>query len=292
MLGVLSMQFVDLFCGVGGFTAGARRVATAVMGVDSDDSMVRLWAANAEARGVLADLWTDEARVPEARPDLHVHMSPPCTLLSKARRCRGGAPAKSLSGLDAALSFVRDGAYTSWSLETVSTPLTRSFMAQWQEQNPKFAMSWTVVDAADYGTPSTRVRIIAGNKQLVHELRQVPVSRLSVLEAFAQAGLEVPTEHIKNNTKTKTGQPCVRSVQGPSHTQTASHPLMWCDKHGNTQRCLSIAETAVVMGFPPTWMLPQHCRPAVRALGNAVPPALSYAIMSAAAQAAAKAKDG
>ena len=53
------MKLVDMFCGVGGFSAGAREFAKPVLGVDNDDVMVRLWAANTKGKGQLAELWRD-----------------------------------------------------------------------------------------------------------------------------------------------------------------------------------------------------------------------------------------
>lgn len=193
-----------------------------------------------------------------------------------------------LSYLCDSLAFVCRNQSRSWSMETVSTPLVHNCLIQFKEDNPNFEMDWTVVDAADYGCPSTRVRIIVGNPGLVHHLRQVPVGRISVSNAFRLAGVErLPAEFIKNNTKTRSGRPCVRHVSKACHTQTASHPLMWCTADGQTVRCLNVQETAIIMGFPAEWMLPTSSRAAIKALGNAVPPSLSHAIMRAAKACAA-----
>ena len=44
----------------------------------------------------------------------------------------------------------------------------------------------------------------------------------------------------------------------------------------------AVRETAIIMGFPEDWLLPTSTRAAIKALGNAVPPPLSHAIMRAA----------
>ena len=127
--------------------------------------------------------------------------------------------------------------------------------------------------------------MIIGNPDLILALRQIPVSRISVADAFLRSGIGTfPANYIKNNTKTRSKQPCVRHVSKPSHTQTASHPLVWCTAEGQTVRCLNVQETAIIMGFPLDWMLPTTSRAAIRAIGNAVPPPLAAAIMSAAKQ--------
>ena len=47
-------------------------------------------------------------------------------------------------------------------------------------------------------------------------------------------------------------------------------------------RCLTVAESARLMGFPPGWQLPLGSRNGIRAVGNAVPVPLAAAIMRAA----------
>ena len=78
-------------------------------------------------------------------------------------------------------------------------------------------------------------------------------------------------------------------MQQPAFTVTASHPLIWCTRDGATVRCLTVAESALLMGFPPGWQLPRGSRAGLRAVGNAVPPPLAEAVMACAARAAGQA---
>ena len=71
-------------------------------------------------------------------------------------------------------------------------------------------------------------------------------------------------------------------MRQPSFCVTASHPLTWCDRAGATVRCLTVAESACLMGFPSGWQLPAGSRAGTRAVGNAVPVPLAAAIMRAA----------
>ena len=108
------------------------------------------------------------------------------------------------------------------------------------------------------------------------------MQRVSVAEALATAGLPLPAEYIKSNTSNRDGTPCMRSTQQPAFTVTASHPLIWCTRAGATVRCLTVAESAALMGFPPDWKLPLGSRAGLRAVGNAVPPPLARAVMACA----------
>lgn len=98
--------------------------------------------------------------------------------------------------------------------------------------------------------------------------------------------LELPAQYIKNNTRTRKGAKCIRSVEGPSHTQLASHPLTWAHVDGSTVRCLTVKETALIQGFPSKWILPMGSRNGIRGVGNAVVPCVAEAIMKAAIEAA------
>ena len=84
------MQVVDLFCGMGGFSAGAFDAgATVVLGADKDSVPLKLWAANVPGgRARLVTLGSDNGdsiELPPPSPSVHVHSSPPCTDLSSAR---------------------------------------------------------------------------------------------------------------------------------------------------------------------------------------------------------------
>ena len=287
------MRVVDAFCGTGGWSAGAVAAGcTPVLGIDCDETPLKHWASNCGSTGGRAVCATiggadEDVAWPAPAPDVHVHLSPPCTSLSRARA--GGAPAQSVAAaLDAVRCCVRlvlDQGYASWSLENVSTPTVVACMAALAREHPD-RVAYLTLDAADYGVPSNRVRLIASTPAVVKALKELPVTRVSVDDAFAAAGLALPARFIKSNTTSRDGAPCVRSTQQPAFTVTASHPLVWCDRAGVTVRCLTVVESAVLMGFPPGWQLPSGARVGMRAVGNAVPPPLAKAVMACAARAA------
>ena len=306
------MLVVDAFCGAGegsnpdpdpdpdpnprilttgGWSAGAIAAdCTPVLGIDSDAAPLKLWATNCSpaGRAACATIGVDAVDWPEAAPDVHVHLSPPCTSLSKARA--GSASATSVAtALDAVrwcVQLVLDKGYTSWSLENVATPAVVACVAELARLHPDRVAHFTL-DAADYGVGSNRVRLIVSTPAVIKALKEMPVVRVSVAEALAAAGLPLPADHIKSNTTNRNGTPCMRSVQQPAFAVTASHPLIWCSRAGVTVRCLTVAESMALMGFPPDWKLPLGSRAGLRAVGNAVPPPLARAVMACAAKAAA-----
>ena len=282
------MQVVDLFCGLGGFSAGAIEAgAEVILGVDHDSVPLKLWAANIPgARAKLAKLGSDGTQIdlPPASPSLHVHTSPPCTDLSLARG--GKLPAADVeAGIQMirwALDLVLERGDESWSLENVSTPKTREVLTEYATRFPGL-VGWTTLDAAEFGAAQTRIRLIAAPMRLIEVLQEMPSARrVSVRDMFASRALEVPATHFKNQTRNRNGFPCVRSVEEQSFTVCASHALTWCDRDGKTHKVMTARESAILMGFSDQWRLPQGCRTAQKAVGNALCTAMSRSIMQAA----------
>ena len=277
----MRFRVCDAFCGIGGYSAGAVSLGCVVeLGVEMDDRIARPFAKNTRGRAVCAVIGKDEVPWPTQSPDLLVHLSPPCTALSKARA--GSASDSDVEGglelLRFSLDLVIEKGYSNWSLENVSTATTRGVLDRFVARHPD-KIQYATFDAADYGTPQTRVRLIASTPATIKLMQQEPVRRVTVADAFAAAGLPLPADHLKSSTSNRNGTPCVRSVHGQAFTVIASHPLTWCHKDGSTVRCLTPIECALLQGFPMDWTLPTGSRLGVRAAGNAIPPPMAASIV-------------
>ena len=280
------MKVVDLFSGLGGFSAGAIAAGAEVtLGVDHDPVPLKLWGANVSgARAFLSSLGPSGDDVSLPPPHLHIHASTPCTDLSPARG-RSATPADVASGVGMlrwALDLVLERGDYSFSLENVSTPKTREVLADYAARFPE-KVAFATLDAADFGSPQTRIRLIAGRPALVKLLQEMPSSRrVSVREAFVSRGLEVPAQYLKNQTRGRDGEPCRRSVEEQSFTICASHALTWATRDGQTVKTMSARDSAVIMGFGAAWRLPKGSRAAQKAVGNAMCVPMSRAILQAA----------
>jgi DNA (cytosine-5)-methyltransferase 1 len=282
------MRVVDLFCGLGGMTCGALEAgAEVVLAVDSDPVPLKILGANApHTTTVVATLGEgcDAVSLPPAAPDLHVHLSTPCTELSVARRCTNAdTTGGGLEMIRWAVHYVLGRNDCSWSLENVPTKATRALMAELVAAHPE-RVAYGVFDSADFGAPQNRLRLIAGPPRLIRMLQGIPCARrVSVRDAFSRAGEELPAGYCKNQTRSQSGGPTMRTVETQSFTVCAGHALTWCDAEGSTVRVMTARDSATLMGFPSTWALPKGSRAAQRAVGNAVCVALSKAIVLAAA---------
>jgi len=282
---IFGMRVCDLFAGLGGFTCGALEAgANVVLAVDSDPVPLKLLGANApRTPTVVATLGKEAVELPPAAPDLHVHMSTPCTTLSMARR--GKTTVASNDGLQMirwAVQFVLERGDQSWSLENVATKSTRTLFSELEAAYPE-QVAWGVFDSADFGAPQSRVRLIAGPKKLIRMLQGIPCSRrVSIRDAFAERGEAPPASHCKNQTRSHGGDPTMRTIETQSFTVCAGHALTWCHPDGKTVRVMTARESSVLMTFPPSWRLPNGSRVSQRAVGNAVCVALAKAITLAA----------
>lgn len=281
------MRVIDLFAGLGGMSQGALAAGAEVIEVyDNDPVPLKLLGANVPGVKVrLAKLGPagDAIELPAPAPDLHVHASTPCTELSPAKyNATKSGVAAGVGMLQWALDlFLKRGEH-SWSIENVSTPTTRKVLDEYKRRFPT-RVDFASLDAADFGAPQTRIRLIAGPPHLIKQLQQMPSARrLSVREALAAARLEVPAEAFKNQTRNRDGTPCLRSVEEQSFTICASHALTWCSRDGETKRVMNARESAVLMGFHLDWRIPQGSRNGQRAVGNALCTAMSKAITQAA----------
>lgn len=278
------MVVYDMFCGVGGFSSGAMQAGCVIeKGVDLDPVVLRSFQDNTGADVECLDIFKSGFDWPEGSKDLHMHFSPECQQLSCAN-----AHADEESGLEGmrfCLEVVLKEGYSSWSVENVSTPATRALAASYAAAHPG-EVDHASVDAADYGSPSSRVRLIIGPPAAITQLRMAVGPVRSLAQAFWERGLVPVSNFVKNNSIKRDGSACVRSTHHPCHTALASTPLRWCDVNGATVRCFSVSETAVALGMPADWKLPKGQRRGIRALGNAVPTHLSKAIMEASMSAA------
>ena len=82
----MPFRFCDAFSGIGGASAGAMEAGCKIlMGIEIDDKILRPYATNTGGQAVCATIGKDKIPWPDAAPDVMIHLSPPCTALSKAR---------------------------------------------------------------------------------------------------------------------------------------------------------------------------------------------------------------
>jgi len=280
--GESNFEFADYFCGIGGFSAGAQQAgAVPVLGIDRDPTVLRVWAANNPRAVALCDD-VFETNIPwPPNLNVHIHMSPPCTALSKVRpntplneRLMG------LSEMRWCINEIIRRGYHSFSIENVSTALTRALCKEFKVKYP-MRLDYSIFNSNTFGSPSDRQRLIVSSPSIIKRLKEFPVHRTSVQAAFQKAKMHLPADYIKGHCRKRTGEPCIRPCSQTAPTLVASHPLVWCTREGVTIRCLSPLESKLLLGVPMSWEIPNGQRNGIKAVGNALSPGLAECIMAA-----------
>lgn len=288
---------IDLFAGAGGFSTAASQAGVKV-----------LWCANHWADAVAAHAANHPATI-HACQDLQqadFTQAPPHDILLASPSCQGHSRARGTEKPrhDAARS-------TAWAVvtcaevhrppvvlvENVPEFTTWTLWPAWCAAMTAlgYALAPHVVDAADFGVPQNRIRVIIVATLSKHPLRlqppklaHIPASTfldwdsgqwsdvhkpgraLATLERVA-AGRAAHGDRflISYYGNTKTG----RSQDRPIGTITTK--ARWGMVNGDKMRMLGRAETIAAMGFPHDYALPKDVTLATHLLGNAVPPPMA-----------------
>lgn len=294
---------IDLFAGSGGFTEGAEQAGLNV-----------LWAANhwplavechernhSTTDHICQDLhqanWT---HVPKS--DI-VLASPCCQGHSKARGKNRPEHDESRNTAWAVVSCCEYHQPKAFIVENVPEFQDWNLFPAWKlaMETLGYKMTFNVVDAADFGTPQNRVRLmIVGTK--THEvhiqnpgLPHVPVSEILDWDAGRWSRVDKPGRSPKTLLRVANGRKAFgrrfitpfyssgsgltgRSLDRPVGTITCGD--RWALVDGDHMRMFSVEEYRRAMGFPTEYWLPKTKKWAVKLLGNAVPPPLAKGVIS------------
>ena len=278
---------IDLFAGCGGFSYGCQLLgAKVVVGIDSNAPALRAFTElHPGARGLQMRLGPGGASVDEvlkllpARGPYHVHMSPPCQTFSAANTLiRDEDPSLMEWCFELAQRLPRRRRI-SFSIENVNMPSTRAIAEAARQRVPR-RVAWTVLDASDFGVPSSRMRLWAASPHAIERLEAwTPVSYTprQALPHWRKHDM-IMTGTTNKNLRGKPGFKQItpadgfqRSLDEPSYCVT-SKPLR--QLRGNqVLRNLTVDETAALVGFPRGLVWPDVGIKTARAqLGNVVPP--------------------
>lgn len=284
----------DVYCGAGGYSAGALAAFEAAgvrgvsfTGIDSDKVPLEMWKRNVSAHPAAGSVCTraitigvDPIDWPDENGRLIMHWSPSCQPFSRARAAPAAQTAveQGLTQIRMILELVLAKGYRRWSIEEVAHPRIVALAEEYCRRHPLRVAS-DVFDAQSYGCPSERRRLIIGSAPLLAEMKaRTATTYTSPGEALRAAGLEPASSFYRNGNVTCTP----RSVARPAFTVTAGHPLVFCNADRSLVRCMTPRESAVLVGLPSRWELPTKKAAAQRAAGNVISPFLSKVIVECA----------
>jgi len=287
------VAFIDLFCGMGGFTVGAINAgATCIMSADNWNEACAVHRTNHPEIPVTQmelghpDHWRFFKRMVDDYRSrgyhIHIHGSPPCQALSNAstRSAEEGMPLV-LWYLDLVEKCEPD----SWSMENV-VPVRKKL--------PEGIPS-VVLNSADFGVPQTRRRCYAGEGWAACP-SHTKEEWVSVIEALPDLAGELTLDNIMVNTAGGGASESPRLA-----TQDSEIAIPCKTIHNNTPslrdttdkpvkiRSLTLPETLTLQGFNPDYDLSaaRTMKSRWTMVGNAVPPPVAEAVIRGIANAEA-----
>ena len=292
-------EVVDLFCGIGGFSTGARMAGhRVVLAVDSNPVLLDAHAQNHSLEGCVhlcAELpLRDENELLALLPSKgqwHLHGSPPCQTLSTMACARSARPVEEgFSLVEWFLDFAQRCGCATWSMEQVSNPDVHALLVGRKRKQP-LKFDFELVDAVEFGVPQHRRRLLAGSPALLSSLRGNRETRPERWKCVLDAIPSPPAPFLRNSLYRRpdpqTGELVdvplehrIRSVSEPSYTMLAGGHRRWCDRQGAPISYVTPHQAALLQTFPSTYILPRGKTDAREGVGNAVPPLLAKALLS------------
>lgn len=282
-------RVVDLFCGIGGFSCGAKLAGhEVVLAVDSNPFLLGCHVRNNPyCKHICAELPKEDLPLPSSG-EWHLHASPPCTHLSIMQPMqRPGVRAKAKDMVHWFLDFAVASSATTWSMEQVPHEAVREKLKALKRKHP-MKVDWIVIDAVDYEVPQHRKRVVAGSPCIIANLRSFRSKKrkLTVRDAmpdaprpFLRNSLYSRPHHVTRETIPVPLKDKLRSIDKPSFTMLSNGHAKWASADGTVLRHLKGDEKALIQTFPPSYKLPWSNTEALLGVGNAVPPRLAEILM-------------
>jgi hypothetical protein len=285
------MELIDLFCGGGTFSAGfVSSGGKAVAGLDCDEHALEVYRANfADAtvccRRLPLPLDDLRRRLPPLGINTHMHLSPPCTAISSARRHpTDNQRQDGLILLAWSIELVLHLQPASWSVEDVDVRESRAVAEHYRSLHPT-RVEFVTLDASSFGAPQRRTRLYV----VPPEMKDLLVQRANegasttVRQAFEYEGVPLPSNHVRATAYRSSSSRCVRTVDEKAFTVVASRAGGFCDATGDKLvKTFSPSHSRILMGLPPTFVLPVNAKRAQHILGNGVAVPIVEAIYHAA----------
>jgi len=273
---------IDLFCGCGGFSTGARQAgAKVVLAVDCWKEALEVHEANhPDTEHLCTTLGGDldefasfltgfiDFNVPSGA-HVHIHASPPCQEISKANPNRNAQMGMKL--VNWSIELVTRVNPTTWTLEQVCHPQINSLIS---------THGGMVVQMDKLGIPTTRKRVVMGN-YCFEWLNAYECRRVSMREVLDKLNFTPP---IGVDAQTNGSQPCkafYRSLDYPAYTITGNNPSFY-DTTAKRGYKIPLQVVEGLHTFPIGYISnngTMHQKALRKMVANSVPPQLSYLIL-------------
>ena len=281
------VRVVDLFCGGGGFSAGAVTAGgEVILAIESDPKVANAYSKNFNHSPRIQELGGDMKELASELKELgpiHLHGSPPCIKLSQVNQTNRNSE-EGLRLVLWYLDLVEKVRPHRWSMEQVAARPLLDLLTQ-------RGIHFCVVDACDFGVPQHRRRVVAGSECIVSALKSragkgptvLPRDVLSLPKGcmLTNGTTNQPIKKRVNGKYVSIGlRPMVagegaRGLDTPCHTVWSKPGAIYDSVSDLEVRKLTCREMASLQGFPATFHLDQSVTLSRRVIANAIPPPLA-----------------
>ena len=293
------VRFVDLFCGGGGSSCGARNAGwECVGGVDCNRQALDTYAINFKGARVLECNMghaEDQNAVVDAFSGVDAVIGgPPCQGFSK-RNMNKGAKHEQMNKLPFAFAdaAVRMNPGIVIMEEVVGAAAVVGMVAE-RLTDAGYCVQWQKYVASDHGVPQNRRRLILVACKPPYSF-SVPERRqpVSIAEALSRPPVPARGKVVSDATRSRIieversgerligGNYALMDTSKPAptiHTQTHSCTGPYTIRRGDDYCTLSVEEAARLQSFPPDYVFSGSDAARRKVIGNAVPPALLEAV--------------
>lgn len=282
------MYIVDLFCGCGGFSTGAKEAGhNVVLAIDnwSDALYVHEYNhpdtihMNIELGGSATDMYKLIMNYIPKGQKWHLHGSPPCQNLSTANRTNQNT-GEGMRLVNWYLELVKLCKPTSWSMEQVIG--ARNHLNNFEQKH--------IINTKDYLVPQTRKRLFIGKGwnlpeplgeiSLHDKLPYLHKEGISYVKGYSNTrSVNINGVHVGN--VKNTGLQGFKSIDEPTFTLCAAGPLGLFDNQLKKIRSITLREALKIQGFPDSFSFPDDIPKTVayKLVGNSVCPVISFLIL-------------
>ena len=287
----------SLFCGAGGACLGLRQAGYRVIaGVDFDPLALATYAA---AGGhAVQHMITEGAPVPPewVEPMTGLDLlwaSPPCQPWSRAGKMRGAEDERDAwPATIAAVALLKPRWFVAENVRGVEAHLDEYVLPALRRLG--YVVGWRCLNAADYGVPQTRQRVIlvAGPESFrwpmaTHgdpkTLRPLFDTRKPWQSMGGALGIVGTSPLLQRPSPCVTASE-VKGASGPHHEKPRENPISRASdalKMATGRRRLTTAECAILQDFPADYPWQGGITATYRQIGNAVPPTLARVLAEA-----------
>ena len=279
-----NIYIIDLFCGCGGFSEGARTTgAHIILAIDNWEEALDIHKLNhPESVHMLMDLGGDasefiniiqktiDEKVPEGG-HVHIHGSPPCQNLSKVNVLRHEP--EGLRLVDWYLNIIKHIQPDSWTMEQVCGDSLKPLVEHY---------NGIYVDLLKLGVPNTRRRVIIGDNLNLDKISEYYCEAKTMKDVLVDEGSDYePRFTRQTNGCRKKGVYATRVLDAVSYTVTSQFPKLF-DPITCTFKTLDCDILARLQTFPVGYFNGSSIGKGMKRkmIGNAVPPRLSCVLMN------------